>query len=118
MKLRIKFLRENEKMTQKELAQKLGSSVSNISKYELGQIEPNIDTLVAMSSLFGVSVDYLLGLSNNPTAAKSALNESDADLDYVYITGTDGKRHRYYIPPEKKLRFQKLMEGGMPELFE
>jgi len=36
-----------------------------ISKYELGQAEPDITMLIRMTELFGVSLDYLLGVSDN-----------------------------------------------------
>jgi len=35
-----------------------------ISKYELGQAEPDIQTLITIARFFSVSVDYLIGLSN------------------------------------------------------
>ena len=118
MKMRIKYLRENAKMTQKDLAQKIGTSVSNVSKYELGQIEPNIEMLTTIASTFGVSVDYLLGLSNNPNADQTAQTTEESDFDYVYIMGANGNRQKYFIPPEMRTRFKKLMEGGLPEIFD
>lgn len=58
---RLKLLREETGMTQKDLGDKINVSKANISKYESGNIEANFDTLEKLSNLFDVSFDYLLG---------------------------------------------------------
>jgi len=58
---KLKSLRQNHKMTQTQLADALRLSKANISKYESDTIQPNFETLGAISSLFNVPVDYLLG---------------------------------------------------------
>ena len=62
--LRIKDIREDREMKQKEVAEFLNISQTNYSKYELGKINIPIETLKKMAILFGTSVDYLLGLTN------------------------------------------------------
>ena len=62
--LRIKDIREDREMKQKEVAEFLNISQTNYSKYELGKINIPIETLKKMSILFDTSVDYLLGLTN------------------------------------------------------
>lgn len=62
--LRIKDIREDREMNQKEVAEFLNISQTNYSKYELGKINIPIETLKKMSILFDTSVDYLLGLTN------------------------------------------------------
>lgn len=57
----LKQLRTKKELTQNELAKILDVSKSNISKYEAGSIEPNMNILVRISEYFKVSVDYLLG---------------------------------------------------------
>ena len=47
-------------MTQKQLADELGVSKANESKYESGAIQPNLEMLVKISETFNVSTDYLL----------------------------------------------------------
>lgn len=51
-------------LSQEQLANKLGVSQKSISKYECGERRPSYEVLLAMSSLFNVSIDYLLGNSN------------------------------------------------------
>ena len=62
--LRIKDIREDKEMKQKDVAEFLNISQTNYSKYELGKINIPIETLKKMSILFDTSIDYLLGLTN------------------------------------------------------
>jgi transcriptional regulator with XRE-family HTH domain len=50
----------------KEVAEMLGVTYRNYQRYERGEIEPNIQGLVALADLFNVSTDYLLGRTSNP----------------------------------------------------
>lgn len=58
---RLKKLRLEKGLTQKELAQKLNMQNTAISKYELNERKPDIDTLNQLAKFFNVSADYLLG---------------------------------------------------------
>lgn len=60
---RIKYLREAKGLTQKDVAIKLGLESAAVSKYELNLREPNIEALKKLSEIFGVSTDFLLGLT-------------------------------------------------------
>ena len=50
-----------EKMSQAELADKLGVSKSTVGMYELGKREPDFETLEAIADLFNVDMNFLLG---------------------------------------------------------
>lgn len=65
---RLKMLRQKANLTQKELAEKLGVSRGTIGMYEIGQRDPDTETLQKLSDIFGVSVDYLLGKTDVPNA--------------------------------------------------
>ena len=60
--LKLKELRISHDISQQELAQKLNCHKNVISNYELGKRIPNGDALADIARVFGVSVDYLLGL--------------------------------------------------------
>lgn len=62
--LRIKDLREDKEILQKDMAKILNTSQTNYSKYELGKINIPIDTLIKLAKFFNTSIDYLLGLTN------------------------------------------------------
>lgn len=57
----LKKLRKQHRYNQSVLAELLNISVSAYGNYELGQREPNIDSLKKMADFYGVTVDYLLG---------------------------------------------------------
>ena len=59
----FKSLRTQHKLTQQELATKLGVSRSAIGMYENGEREPNLKTLEAIEIFFNVDTDYLIGRS-------------------------------------------------------
>ncbi len=60
---RIKNLRKEGALSQVALAQKIDSNQKQVSKWERGQIEPNIDMLKKLADYFEVTVDYLIGRS-------------------------------------------------------
>lgn len=62
--LRIKDLREDKDMLQKDVAELLNISQTNYSKYELGKINIPINTLKKLALIFDTSIDYLLGFTN------------------------------------------------------
>lgn len=65
----LKQLRIQHNLGQKELAAALHCSVPAISAYETGRNEPDLDTLIAFARFYGVSADYLLGLTDIPDPA-------------------------------------------------
>ncbi len=62
---RLKELREERDLTQRELAEKLGINGVTYLHYEKDQREPPLSLLADMAKFFDVSVDYLLGLNND-----------------------------------------------------
>lgn len=64
--MRIKELRKSRGISQVRMAMDLHTTQNTISRYENGEREPGIKELIAISNYFGVSVDYLLGLTDDP----------------------------------------------------
>lgn len=60
---RIKVLRQEQKKTQKEMAEYLGIGLRAYQYYEGAKHYPDVPGLIKMADLFGVSADYLLGRS-------------------------------------------------------
>lgn len=65
---RIKKLRLEKGIPQKVLAESIGISTSTIGMYEQNRRVPDADTLVKLSTYFGVTIDYLLGNEKTPIA--------------------------------------------------
>ena len=57
---RIRDLREDRDMTQKQIAQVLGMSQTGYSKYETGENDIPTSVLIKLADFYGTSVDYLL----------------------------------------------------------
>lgn len=58
--LKIRQLREQRRLTQMQLAEMIDMSDRTISRIEVGQVEPELHTIIAISKVLNVSLDYLL----------------------------------------------------------
>lgn len=74
---RLRELRIQAKMTQAQLAQRIGVTKSVISFYELHERTPSPDVLIRLSGIFHVSTDYLLGLKKSDSIDTSGLSADD-----------------------------------------
>lgn len=82
---RIKFLRENLKLSQEELAEKLNLSKGIISLYEQEKRKPSLEILIKLSEIFNVSIDYILGRTDlkNESIPIAASTKDNIDLSDV-----------------------------------
>lgn len=62
---RLYDARKTLKLTQQQVQDEIGLACSQVSKIELGIVMPNVFTLIKFADLYGVSVDYLLGRTEN-----------------------------------------------------
>ena len=67
IKLRLKELRLKHLYAIKDIAELLGCTASLVSRYENGSRMPRADYLVKLADFYDVSVDYLLGLTEDKT---------------------------------------------------
>lgn len=85
---RLKQLRTETGLSQKEIAKLLQVSPSIISSYETGERTPSLENLLMLSNVFKCSTDYLLGKENNLstfTIGKCELTRQQADLMEKFI---------------------------------
>ncbi len=66
MRLRMRDLREDADLKQEILANYLHIKQNTYSQYERGIRTPPIEVLIKLADYYAVSVDYLLGLTDNP----------------------------------------------------
>lgn len=64
---RIRDLREDKDLNQTEIAKMLGMSQTGYSKYETGENDIPTSVLIKLSDFYSVSIDYLLGQTDNKT---------------------------------------------------
>ncbi len=83
---RFKALRDASGKTQAKIAEDLGMTPQALSYYANGR-EPSYDTLIAIAKYFGVTTDYLLGVSDHKSDENSAISKqiplSDKAIDYL-----------------------------------
>ena len=63
--VRLKEIRKAKGISQLKLAMDLSTNQNTISRYETGEREPGINELIKIADYFNVSVDYLLGRTEN-----------------------------------------------------
>ena len=68
--MKLKEIRKAKGISQLKLALDLNMSQNTISRYETGEREPGINELIKIADYFNISVDYLLGRTNNSNMQK------------------------------------------------
>lgn len=104
LKENLRFLRRKAGLTQADLAKKLHIQQYNISEYEIGRIEPNIQTLIKFADVFNVSIDFLVGRKSHEddgTEIETNVNDyiSQMQIDKHLISINDAIKD---LPEEKK----------------
>lgn len=74
---RLKTLRTTNRLSQRELADRIGVGKSQISYYENGERFPSVDVLIKLSDVFRVTTNYLLSISREKIINLSDLNDED-----------------------------------------
>lgn len=64
---RLRLIRDQRAISQEELARRLGVKSLQIWRWETGKTKPNSETVMKLAQALGVTSDYLLGLSDDPT---------------------------------------------------
>ena len=78
--LKIKSLRMERNLTQKQLADMAGVAANTIYSYESGNRYPSYGVLISFARIFHVSTDYLLGLKHLKSIDVSDLNEQEVHI--------------------------------------
>ena len=78
--LKIKEYRKYNRLTQKDLAEKLGVTKQTVSRYEKGERKANQDILFALCDIFGVTIDDFFPSKND--SIKIIVNTSDINVIY------------------------------------
>lgn len=66
MRQRLQELRKDRGISQRALAERLGISQQTYSRYERGQRRLSLQAAIALARFYGVSVDYLAGITDDP----------------------------------------------------
>ncbi|PPA71933.1 helix-turn-helix domain-containing protein [Jeotgalibacillus proteolyticus] len=98
---KLRNLREQRGISQKELASRLKIPNQNVSNYERNFRQPDYDTLKKFANFFQVSTDYLLGVDNNQNPVDKEeeeflafANDPELEVWYKELPKTDEERLR------------------------
>lgn len=78
---RLKLLREEKLLTQKEIADFLGVNYNTVGNYERGSRQPDLNTAKKLADYFKISTDYLLGRSDVRQYGEVVAASSDTPYD-------------------------------------
>ncbi len=101
--IKIKELRTNMDLTQKEFAELINVSTVSISSYETGVKTPSLDMIINIAQKCNVSIDWLCGLSDKMTLDHHITTYKDVFKSFVDVLGTTR-----YQDDEIKPIFQKI----------
>jgi len=82
---RLKILRRELKLSKRDLVAQLPLNYSTYANYESGFREPNSEVLQILAGHFGVSLDYLLGVSNNRRKADEIAVLTDEEHEHIHL---------------------------------
>lgn len=91
---KLRELRKESGLTQKQLAQQVGVTKSVISYYELNERTPSPDVLKKFSSVFHVTCDYLLGIERTKTLDISGLDNEEEKVVRILVEHFRSKNYK------------------------
>lgn len=83
--MKLEELRKQKKTTQTEIAEIIGISQSNYSKYEIEKTMPDIKTLIKLADYYGVSLDYLCEHQSKAIELPPNTTEDDRQAIFTYL---------------------------------
>ena len=81
----MKRLRLKRGLLQKDLSDRLNVSIQTISGYENNSARPSLDNAIELARILNTSLDYLMGIENNPTVRLYGLSENKQKVIYEFI---------------------------------
>lgn len=103
---RLSGLRKSMKISQYELADRLGMSRGQLANYEQGKRQPDQETLVKLADFFNVSTDYLLGRIDNPSTG-TKIDKDEAEFQ-AFANNPSLQKWYKELPKSKEEDLEKL----------
>lgn len=108
---RLKKLREEKGYLQKFVADKLGIRSNTLSGYENGSRSPDPEMLLALSELYNVTTDYLLGKSDDPNLTEKDESDIAKRMEKLRRDLTTGEGLSYHGEPMSDEAIESLLEA-------
>lgn len=106
---RIRALRRQAKMTQDDLAERIGANRVTIANYELGKYAPSVDALERLADALGTEPDVITGRAEKPAAPRPV---TDEDIKFALFGGADGVTEEDYEDVKRYAAFVKARKNG------
>ena len=103
---RLRDLKEDADLTQKEVAQLIGVSVNHYGKYERGETDIPFEKVVILARYYNVSLDYIAGFTNNKQGGAKMLNEDEIRLIDCYTALNERNKGKLDLFSEQLLEKQ------------
>lgn len=112
---RFRGLRKERRLSQLKLATDFNVAQSTIASWEAGTRSPNMDMIPHIAEYFGVSVDYLLDLSDNPVpaAAPESLGAFTTTVPQIVMMGREMEK----MTPEQRDQMLAVGKALFKEFF-
>lgn len=129
--LRLKIARQGRKLSQTELAERVGINQNNIAQYEAGRVLPKLETIVKFSQELGCGIEWLItGKGNNKTDEKvgktyemmasyspsggidaAVIEQIKSDLEEVYLEQIEFLKAQLSKKEEENSKFINILEN-------
>ncbi|GMQ57612.1 hypothetical protein AN1V17_20070 [Vallitalea sediminicola] len=115
---RLRLLRKNKGLTQEQLGEVVGKTKNNISQYERSARQADDETKKQFAKFFDVSMDYLMGLADNPTPISKIFDFKDIDKEFNRfidnLESLDGLRfHKKPLYDRTRIILVKSLKHGL-----
>lgn len=107
---RLRFLRNEQQYSLRELAIKLGISHSALGKYERGERQPDFKTLEIIADYFNVSIDWLLGRTSD--------RNSDSKIEHDISKKIESFKNELILSDELTFGGEPLSDAAKESLIE
>ncbi len=97
--MRLKKLREQNNLSQTDMAERLSIAKSTLCHYESDSRQPPLGTLMRIAGTFDVSTDYLLGLEKESHISTADLSESEIEMVRQLIDWMRRERQKSTVMP-------------------
>lgn len=82
---RLKYLRQEADLTQRQLAERLNTQGNTISQYETGDRSPSVDMQMRIAQFFNVSIDFLVGRTDDRTPKPMRPSDNPPPVNPAYL---------------------------------
>lgn len=106
---KLSLLRKEFNLTQSDLAKKIGVSRGTIGMYEIDKRDPDTSTLINISAIFNVSIDYLLDVTNDANQIQLSKHNLTKEISHEYLILAKELQDKQ-ISPEDIKKFIDILE--------